>query len=97
MSTLQAAGDWIIVRRPTPRSPGGIVLQRDPNPNNPKTVEVLSVGPGRMSENGTMIIPEAVVGETLLVGNAGIMVKEHDDGSQDWCIKQSEILARVAP
>ena len=50
-----------------------------------------------MSENGTMIIPEAVVGETLLVGNAGIMVAEHDDGSQDWCIKQSEILARVAP
>lgn len=95
VSTLQPAGDWILVRRPTPRSPGGIVLQRDPNPHTPKRVTVLAVGPGRMSETGVEIKPDAVVGEELLVGTAGIMVEEHDDGSQDWVIKQTEILARV--
>lgn len=97
MSTLQPEGDWILVRRPSPRSASGLYTPTDPNPHAPKRVEVLAVGPGRMSEYGKTIIPPCAVGETLLVGNAGIMVEEHEDGSQDWCIKPAEILAKVGP
>lgn len=97
MSTPRPAGDWIIVRRPSPRSASGLYTPSDPDPNAPKKVEVLAVGPGRISEYGVSIIPEATVGEQLLVGNAGIRLEEHDDGSSDWIIKPSEILAHLGP
>lgn len=97
MSTPRPASDWIIVRRQSPRTASGLVLRSDPNPNAPKRVEVLAVGPGRITEYGVAVSPGCEVGELLLVGNGGIRLEEYEDGGSDWIIKPGEILAHLGP
>ena len=86
---LEAQGEWLIVERASFRTPSGLVTVRnDPAPDSPKYCTVLSVGP----ECG---VGEFTRGDVLLCGNAGMPLKQNDDGSSIWAIYPREVIAKV--
>src|SRR5919204_2716280 len=95
-TSLKPLGDRVIVK-PKPKEEmtrSGIVLP-DTASEKPQEGEVLSVGPGRMLDNGKRVEMEVKSGDTVLFAKyAGTEVKL--DGDEYLVIRESDLLAIVS-
>lgn len=93
---LKPLHDRVVIRNldPETRSPGGIVIP-DNAKEKPTTGEILAVGPGRITQDGTNIPTSVRVGERVLFGQyAGQKVKVN--GEEVTILREEDILAVVA-
>ncbi len=84
--------DRVVVRRleEDAMSAGGIVLP-DTAAEKPSQGEILSVGPGKIDDNGTLRKPDVNVGDKIIFGQyAGSTVKI--DGEELLILSESEIF-----
>ena len=93
---LQPANDRVVIR---PIDEGeqtyGSIVIPDMGKEKPEMGEVLSVGPGRLSEYGKMIpVRSCKVGDIVLVPKIGSLRIDFD-GEEYYITRDSEILAVV--
>ena len=92
---LKPLGDRVVVEREEAqeKTAGGIVLP-DTASEKPQEGSVLSVGPGRVLDNGKRVEMEVKSGDTVLFAKyAGTEVKL--DGEEYLVIRESDLLAIV--
>lgn len=87
--------DRVIVKRieEEEKTKGGIII---PDSAKEKPVEgrVISVGPGRRDDNGTLIAPDVKAGDKVLFGKyGGTEIKI--DGEEHLILREEDILAIV--
>lgn len=91
---LQPLGDRVVVR-PIEReevTKGGIVLP-DTAKEKPQEGEVLAVGPGRLTEDGTRIAMDIKVGDRVIYAKyGGTEIKV--DGEELVILREMDILAK---
>jgi chaperonin GroES len=95
MTSLKPLGDRVVVKPKAKEemTRSGIVLP-DTASEKPQEGEVLSVGPGRVLENGKRIEMEVKAGDTVLFAKyAGTEVKL--DGDELLVIREGDLLAVV--
>jgi chaperonin GroES len=91
---LQPLGDRLVVR-PIEReevTKGGIVLP-DTAKEKPQEGEVLAVGPGRLSEDGTRIAMEVKVGDRVIYAKYGGSEIRVDD-EELVILREGDVLAK---
>jgi len=93
---LQPANDRVVIR---PIDEGeqtyGSIVIPDMGKEKPEMGEVLSIGPGRLSEYGKMIpVRSCKVGDIVLVPKIGSLRIDFD-GDEYYITRDSEILAVV--
>jgi chaperonin GroES len=91
---LQPLGDRLVVR-PIEReevTKGGIVLP-DTAKEKPQEGEVLAVGPGRLSEDGTRIAMDVKVGDIVIYARYGGTEYKVDD-KEIIILREVDILAK---
>lgn len=90
---IRPLGDRVIIRRipESDISAGGIILV---SKERPMTGKVVAVGPGRRTENGTLIAPDVQAGDIVLFGKfSGQEIKDHENDKENLLIMtESEIL-----
>ena len=85
-----------VVIKPSPaeeKTKGGIILP-DTAKEKPVMGEVVAVGPGKVSDDGTKIAPEVKVGDKVLYGKYSgteVMV----DGDEYLIMREADIFAIV--
>jgi chaperonin GroES len=90
---LKPLHDRVVVRAldSETRSPGGIVIP-DNAKEKPTTGEVLAVGPGRVTDDGTNIPVTVRVGDRVLFGQyAGQKIKVN--GEEISILREEDVLA----
>ena len=94
MAKLQPLGDRVVVK-PIPKeeiTKGGIVLP-DTAKEKPQEGKVISVGPGKMTEDGKRMAMDVKVGDTVIYAKyGGTEIKEADD--ELIILRESDILAK---
>jgi chaperonin GroES len=93
---LQPLGDRVVVR-PIEREEvtrGGLVLP-DTAKEKPQEGEVLAVGPGRLSEDGTRIAMDVKVGDRVIFARYGGTEIKVDD-EELVILREMDILAKKA-
>lgn len=95
MKRLQAHGTNVVVK-PLEESEKlyGSIIVPDMGKERPELGEVMSVGPGRQSEFGKVIKPEAKIGNIVLVPKIG-SIKVDFEGQEYFLVQDREILATV--
>lgn len=91
-TTLKPMGDRIVVKpiAGEEKTAGGIILP-DTAQEKPMRAKVLSVGPGRVLDNGKTVKLEVKVGDTVLFGKyGGTEVKV--EGEEYVILQEREIL-----
>ncbi len=92
---LEPLGDRIVVR-PIKReemTKGGIILP-DTAKEKPQEGEVIAVGPGKLSDDGTRIEMEVKKGDRVMYAKyAGTEIKLDDE--ELLILRESDVLARV--
>ena len=90
---IKPLADRVIIK-PSPaeeKTKGGIILP-DTAKEKPVIGEVVAVGPGKVSEEGTKIAPEVKVGDKVLYGKySGTEVTV--DGDELLIMRESDIFA----
>jgi chaperonin GroES len=93
--TYEPMGDRVLVR-PIDRedvSPGGIFLP-DTAKEKPQEGEIIAVGPGRLTEDGSRVPMDLKKGELVLYAKyGGTEIKE--DGTDYLMLSERDILAKV--
>lgn len=95
MTSLKPLGDRVVVKPKAKEetTKSGLVLP-DTASEKPQEGQVLSVGPGRVLENGKRVEMEVKAGDTVLFAKyAGTEVKL--DGEDYLVIRESDLLAIV--
>lgn len=91
---IEPLGDRVVVK-PTPKeemSKGGVILP-DTVKEKPQEGEVIAVGPGRLSEDGTRIAMDVKLGDRVIYARyAGTELKLDDE--ELIILRESDILAR---
>lgn len=94
---IEPLGDRVVVR-PTPKeevSKGGVILP-DTVREKPQEGEIIAVGPGRLSEEGTRIAMELKPGDKVIYAKyAGTELKLDDE--EVIILRESDILAKRSP
>ena len=92
---LKPLGDRVVVKTVSAeeKTKGGIVLP-DTAKEKPQEGEVISVGPGRVLDNGERLAPEVEVGDRVIYAKyGGTEVKF--DGEDYLILRESDVLAIV--
>ena len=91
---IEPLGDRVVVK-PTPKeemSKGGVILP-DTVKEKPQEGEVIAVGPGRLSEDGTRIAMEVKLGDRVIYARyAGTELRLDDE--ELIILRESDILAK---
>lgn len=95
MATFTPLGERIVIK-PTEQEAqtrGGILLP-DTAKEKPQEGEVIAVGPGRASDDGSRIPMELSVGDKVIYSKyAGT---EYEDGDEEYLImRESDVLAKI--
>lgn len=95
MATFTPLGERIVIK-PTEQETqtrGGILLP-DTAKEKPQEGEVVAVGPGRASDDGSRIPMELSVGDKVIYSKyAGT---EYEDGDEEYLImRESDVLAKI--
>ncbi len=95
MATFTPLGERIVIK-PTEQEAqtrGGILLP-DTAKEKPQEGEVVAVGPGRASDDGSRIPMELSVGDKVIYSKyAGT---EYEDGDEEYLImRESDVLAKI--
>ncbi len=91
---LEPLGDRLVVKpvQKEERTKGGILLP-DTAKEKPQEGEVLAVGPGRVTEDGTRIAMDLKVGDIVLYAKyGGTEIKE--EGEELMILRESDVLAK---
>jgi len=91
---LEPLGDRLVVKpvQKEERTKGGILLP-DTAKEKPQEGEVLAVGPGRVTEDGTRIAMDVKVGDIVLYAKyGGTEIKE--EGEELMILRESDVLAK---
>ena len=72
---------------------GGIILP-DTAKEKPQEGEVLAVGPGRLSDDGTRIPMDIKVGDTVIYTKYGGTEIKDEDGEELIVLRENDILAK---
>ena len=99
LNKIQPLGDRVLVQRteaPDKKSFAGIIIPDSAQKEKSKMGVVISVGPGRMSDEGKLIANTVKVGAKVIF-NAGWdnEVKLGDDDEEFFLIRESDILAII--
>jgi|TARA_B100001123_G_C15076767_1_gene933978 chaperonin GroES len=94
--TLQPLGERVIVKPSEQESTtkGGIFLP-DTAKEKPQEGEVVAVGPGRVTDDGTRVAMELSAGDKVIYSKyAGT---EYKDGDDEYLIlRESDVLAKIS-
>ena len=95
MATFTPLGERIVIK-PTEQEAqtrGGILLP-DTAKEKPQEGEVVAVGPGRASDDGSRIPMELTVGDKVIYSKyAGT---EYEDGDEEYLImRESDVLSKI--
>ena len=94
--TLQPLGERVIVKPSEQESTtkGGIFLP-DTAKEKPQDGEVVAVGPGRVTDDGTRVAMELSAGDKVIYSKyAGT---EYKDGDDEYLIlRESDVLAKIS-
>ena len=94
--TLQPVGERVIVQPSEQESTtkGGIFLP-DTAKEKPQEGEVVAVGPGRVTDDGTRVAMELSAGDKVIYSKyAGT---EYKDGDDEYLIlRESDVLAKIS-
>lgn len=96
VSTVQPLGDRVFVKvsASEEKTAGGILLP-DTAKEKPQVGEVVAVGPGKYSDDGSRQAPEVKVGDKVLYSKyAGTDIKL--GGEEYVLLSEKDILAKVA-
>ncbi len=92
---LKPLADRVVVK-PAPAeevTKGGLFLP-DTAKEKPQQGEIVAIGPGRISDDGTTIAPQVAVGDTVLYGKySGTEVTV--DGDEYLIMRESDIFAVI--
>jgi len=92
-TSIQPLADRILVKRAEPEEVrrGGIIIP-DTAKEKPQECTVISVGPGKVDEQGKRIPMEVKAGDRILIGKyAGTEVKI--DGEEHLIMREDDVLA----
>jgi len=90
---LKPLSDRVVLKpvKAEEKTKGGIVLP-DPAKDKPQEGEIVAVGPGRILDNGTKLVPEVKVGDRVIYSKySGSEIKV--DGEEYLIVRESDILA----
>ena len=93
---VKPLADRILVRRleETETSRGGIIIP-DTAKEKPQQGEVIAVGPGKLSDDGTRVKPEVAIGDRILMSKyAGTEVKI--EGEDFIIMREDDVLGVIA-
>ena len=96
MANIRPLHDRLLVRRiePSETAQGGIIIP-DSAKEKPQEGEVVAVGPGRRTEDGTRIAMEVKKGDRILIGKySGTDVKI--DGTEYVILREDDVLGVLA-
>ena len=92
---FDAYGDKVILR---PIKAGEEMYESiiipDQGKERPETGEVIAVGPGRITEFGTVVIPSVNIGDILLVPRIGTLRVDYQQ-EEYYIVPDREILAKI--
>ena len=93
---IQPLGDRVVVKplEAESKTKGGIVLP-DTAKEKPQEGEVIAVGKGKLSDNGTVCVPEVKAGDKVLYGKYSGTEITTKDGEELLIMKEEDILAIV--
>ena len=94
--TLQPLGERVIVKPSEQESTtkGGIFLP-DTAKEKPQEGEVVAVGPGRVTDDGTRVAMELSAGDKVIYSKyAGTEYKDGDD--EFLILRESDVLAKIS-
>ena len=95
MATFTPLGERIVIKpmEQEAQTRGGILLP-DTAKEKPQEGEVVAVGPGRVSDDGSRIAMELTVGDKVIYSKyAGT---EYEDGDEEYLImRESDVLAKI--
>ena len=93
---IQPLGDRIVVKvlEAQEVTKGGIVLP-DTVKEKPQEGKVVAVGKGKVSDSGTVIVPEVKVGDRVLYGKYSGTEITTKEGEELLIMKEEDILAIV--
>ena len=95
MATFTPLGERIVIKpmEQEAQTRGGILLP-DTAKEKPQEGEVVAVGPGRASDDGSRIPMELTVGDKVIYSKyAGT---EYEDGDEEYLImRESDVLAKI--
>ncbi|MGI6164308.1 MAG: co-chaperone GroES [Bacillota bacterium] len=90
---LKPLSDRVVLKpvKAEEKTKGGIVLP-DTAKDKPQEGEIVAVGPGRILDNGTKLVPEVKVGDRVIYSKySGSEIKV--DGEEYLIVRESDILA----
>lgn len=91
---LVATNDRVIVKPVELEESYGNIIVPDLGKDRPEVGEVISVGPGRTTEFGTLIVPTSQVGDIILIPKIGSIRVEYKN-EEYYIVPDKEILAKV--
>lgn len=96
MIKLKPLGNRVIVQRSKVKTTKGGILLPDTAQEKPKEGKVIAVGPGKLTDEGTLEAMSVAVGDVVLFGSyAGTEVKEMGEEDQYLILSEDEILGII--
>ena len=93
---IHPLGDRVLVKRidaPDEKSPSGIIIPDTAKKEKSKIGMVVAVGPGRVSDEGTLIPMSIKVGAKVMFNSGWDNEVDLGDDEEYFLVKESDILA----
>lgn len=93
---VQPLSDRVLVRRddlPEKKSASGIILPDSAQKEKSKLGTVLAVGPGRISDDGKVIVVTVSVGDKVIFNSGWDNEVSIDEDHEHFLVRESDILA----
>lgn len=93
MTTIAPVRDFIVVEKDVSetKSPGGIVMVSHTDTGKQVRGTVLSVGSGRVTENGAVVVPEVCPGDRVIF-NFGSAIEVPLDDKKFFLLREDAIM-----
>jgi|TARA_B110001454_G_scaffold130990_1_gene122025 chaperonin GroES len=94
---FEPLGDRVVIKPKEQEevSKGGLLLP-DTAKERPQEGEVVAVGPGRVTDEGTRIAMELVVGDKVAYAQYSGAELKNDDEEEFLILRESDVLAKIS-
>jgi|TARA_B110000263_G_C15196368_1_gene458531 chaperonin GroES len=94
---FEPLGDRVVIKPKEQEevSKGGLLLP-DTAKERPQEGEVVAVGPGRVTDEGTRIAMELVVGDKVAYAQYSGSELKNDDEEEFLILRESDVLAKIS-
>jgi len=97
MSKIKPLGNRVLIKRSKKETTKGGILLPDSAQEKPKEGKVVSVGPGKINDNGSIEPMNVSIGDTVLFSSyAGTEVKDQSDEDEYLIMSEDDILGVLA-